>query len=235
MGDHVLDAWKHRKKSSREIHQFIFRQRKVLLWLMGVVTIADILLIFNFLERSMLKSALGLGGGVLLFYALRHVFKKNRFLFIPGELFVLLLYLAGTWMGPFLSRTVEPESAHWMILIMMAGVLLLNLGVISLYDVQLDTRLGISSLASVLGKKRTRELLLVTAGGIFLLAILQFLVFGTNRTSQFALILSGMTILYLMVLLAPSLFRKQDAYRLTADAILYMGFLSLLIASQPAV
>jgi len=33
----------------------------------------------------------------------------------------------------------------------------------------------------------------------------------------------------LLILLMPSAFRKNDLFRLAADAVLYMGFLSLLI------
>ncbi|MCP4312245.1 MAG: hypothetical protein GY790_13350 [Bacteroidetes bacterium] len=228
-GDHLLDAWRHRKSPQREMHVFIFKNMRILLWFMGVVGVADILLVFNFLDREMLKAALALGGGVLLFYAMRHIFKKNSFLFIPGEVFVLLLYLAGTWMGPFLTRTLVPESTHIMILILMAGVLLLNLGVISLYDIQLDSRMGIASLALILGRKRTRNLLLGTGIGIYLVSILQFLVFETDRYTQFALVLTGMSTILLLVLLLPSWFRKKDLYRWTVDAVLFMSFLTLLI------
>ena len=229
MGDHMLDAWKHRKQSLRDMHLFIFKNRRLLLWAMGVIGIMDIFLIFNFMDRAMLKIALVLGGIVLLFYAMRHILRRNRVLFVPGEVFVLLVYLAGTWMGPFVTRTVVLQPAHGLIVTMMAGVLMLNLGIISLYDVKLDSRLGISSLARVLGKKTTRNLMLAMALGIFLMALLQFLVYGTDPTSRFALILSGMALLLLLVLLYPSRFRKQEAYRLAADAVLFMGFLSLLI------
>jgi 4-hydroxybenzoate polyprenyltransferase len=173
--------------------------------------------------------ALLLGGVVLMFYALRHIFRRNRLLFVPGEVFVLLLYLAGTWMGPFVTRTAPLDPTQGMIILMMAGVLMMNLGIISLYDVRLDSRLGISSLARTLGARITRNLMIATGAGIFALAVLQFLVYGSDRVSQFALILTGMTALLLLVLLFPSRFRKNDAYRLVTDAVLFMGFLSLLI------
>jgi 4-hydroxybenzoate polyprenyltransferase len=228
-GDHVLDAWKHRKKSKRELHVFMFNNRRFLLWAMGVVGIADIMLIFNFMERPLIVVALILGGVFLMFYALRHIFRRNRLFFIPGEIFVLMLYLAGTWMGPFVTRTAPLDPTLGMIILMMAGVLMMNLGIISLYDVRLDSRLGISSLARTLGARITRNLMIATGAGIFALAVLQFLVYGSDRVSQFALILTGMTALLLLVLLFPSRFRKNDAYRLVTDAVLFMGFLSLLI------
>lgn len=230
MGDHLLDAWKNRKKPLRELHIFINKNRRILMWSMGVVAAADMLLVFNFLDKEMLKAALALAGGVLLFYAMRHIFKKDRLLFIPGEFFVLLLYLAGTWLGPYITRTIELETVHGMILFMMAGVLLMNLGVISLYDMQLDSRMGIASLAQILGKKRTRTLLLGSGVGIYVLLILQFMVFDTDRYTQLALILAGMTTILLLVLLLPSWFRNRDLYRWTADAVLFMSLLSLLIA-----
>ncbi|RLD72208.1 MAG: hypothetical protein DRI98_02900, partial [Bacteroidetes bacterium] len=157
MGDHVLDAWKHRKKSEREIHHFIFRNRSLLLYAMGVIAIVDILLIFNFMDQAFLKYALMLAGLVLLFYAMRHLFKKNRVLFIPGEVFVLILYMAGTWLGPIVSREGDFGSPDAMIALIFAAVLLMNLGVISLYDIQLDNRLGIASLAHTLGRNTTRK------------------------------------------------------------------------------
>ncbi len=229
MGDHLLDAWKHRKKLQREMHVFIYKNMRTLMWFMGIVAAADMLLVFNFLDKDMFKAALALGGGVLFFYAMRHIFKRNSLLFIPGEVFVLLLYLAGTWMGPFITRSVSPESVHAMILIMMAGVLMMNLGVISLYDMQLDSRMGITSLAQIMGKKGTRNLLLGTGISIYMLLVLQFMVFDTDRYTQLALILAGMATILLLVLLLPSWFRNRDLYRWTADAVLFMSLLSLLI------
>jgi hypothetical protein len=229
MGDHVIDAWKQRKTSKRELHRYIFANRRILIYTMGIVSIVDLLLIFNFLPRSLLKYALMLAGLVLLFYAMRHVFRTNRILFVPGELFVLLLYMAGTWLGPFVTREALLQTPHALISIMFAGVLLMNLGVISLYDIHLDSRLGIASMANTLGKKTTRNVLMVTGVAIYLLLILQFLIFGLDLYSQFALILSGMATIQFFVLLFPSLFRKNDYFRWTADAVLFMGFLALLI------
>ena len=116
-----------------------------------------------------------------------------------------------------------------MILIMMAGVLLMNLGVISLYDMHLDSRMGIASLARILGKKQTRNLLLGAGISIYLLLVLQFMVFDTDRYTQLALILAGMSTILLLVLLLPAWFRSRDLYRWTADAVLFMGLLSLLV------
>jgi 4-hydroxybenzoate polyprenyltransferase len=228
-GDHLLDAWRHRKQSHSELHLFILKNRGILLWLMGISGVADLLLIFNLLDRAMLKIALVLGGLVLLFYAMRHLIRRNRFFFVPGEVFLLVLYLAGTWMGPFVARTEPLLPEHGMVALMMGMVLLMNLGIISLYDVQLDTRLGISSMAHALGNRITRNLMVATASGILLLALLQFMVYGADRYSQLALVLSGMAMMLLIVLLLPSLFRRNEAYRLVADAVLFMGFLSLLI------
>lgn len=229
MGDHVLDAWKHRKKSERELHHFIFRNRRILLYVMGIVAVVNMLLIFNFMERSFLKYAFTLAGLVLLFYAMRHLFRKNRVFFIPGEVFVLLLYMAGTWLGPVVSRGVEFGPPQILMAIIYAAVLLMNLGVISLYDIQLDSRLGIASLAHYLGRRSTKKMLAVTGVIVYLLSVLQFLVYGLDRYTQFALILSGMATVLLLILYLPSYFRKNDYYRWTADAVLWMGFLALLI------
>jgi hypothetical protein len=188
------------------------------------------MLVINLLDKELFKYALILAGLVLLFYAMRHVFRKNRFLFIPGELFVLFLYLAGTWLGP--AATVEGgfETSQGLIALIFGGVLLMNLGVISLYDLKLDSRMGISSLANIMGKKRTKNLLIGTGIIIFLVSALQFMVFDSNRYTQFALILCGMATILLLVVYLPSRFRQNDLYRWTADAVLFMGFLSLLIA-----
>jgi 4-hydroxybenzoate polyprenyltransferase len=228
-GDHLIDAWRNRKKIERELHYFMIKNRRSLVWSMGVVTVLDMLLIFNLLDQKVMKYALVLAGLVLLFYALRHVFKKNRVFFVPGEFFVLLLYMAGTWLGPASAVEQGFEAVHGMIALIFAGVLLMNLGVISLYDIKLDSRLGIASLANSLGAKRTKILLVGTSVAIFLISLLQFLVFEMDRYFKYALILSGMTIILLMILYLPSRFRKKDYFRLATDAVLYMGFLSLLI------
>lgn len=227
--DHMLDALKHRKKIERELHYFMMKNRKTLIYTMGVVAVADVMLILNLMDHELMKYGLVLAGLVLLFYAMRHVFKKNRAFIIPGEFFVLLLYMAGTWLGPAVARGSGFEVSHGMIALFFAGMLLVNLGVISLYDIKLDSRMGITSLANQLGKKRTKNLMTGTAISIYLVSLLQFLVFEANRDFQFALIVSGMVTILLLVLYYPSRFRKNDYYRLVADAVLYMGFLSLLI------
>ena len=229
-GDHMMDAWRHRKKVQREMHYFLLKHRRLVIYSLGVVAVVNAMLIINLLDKDVFKYALILAGLVLLFYAMRHVFRKNRFLFIPGEVFVLLLYLAGTWLGPAASVEGGFVTSQGLIALIYAGVLLMNLGVISLYDIQLDSRMGIASLAHILGKKRTKTLLIGTGVGIFLVSVLQFLVFEADRYSQFALILVGMATILLLVVYLPSRFRQNDLYRWTADAVLFMGFLSLLIA-----
>lgn len=228
-GDHMLDAWKHRKKIERELHYFMMKHRKSVIWSMGVVAVVNMLLIFNLLDREQMKYGLFLAALVLLFYAMRHIFKKNRVLQIPGEFFLLLIYLAGTWLGPAVAFEGSFEAGHGMIALIFAGVLLMNLGVISLYDMKLDTRMGITSLGNLLGLKRSKNLLLGTGIAIYLLSILQFLVFEMDRFSHYALILTGMCSILLLILYYPSRFRKNDYFRLAADAVLIMGFLSLLI------
>jgi hypothetical protein len=227
--DHMLDAWKNRKKIERELHYFMMKNRKTMVWSMGVVTVVNVLLIFNLFDQELMKYALLLAGLVLLFYAMRHVFRKNRILKVPGEFFVMILYMAGTWLGPAVALEGDFEAGHGMIALIFLGILLMNLGVISIYDIKLDSRMGIASMANLLGIKRTKNLLLGTAIAIYLLSLLQFLVFDMDRYSQYALILTGMTTILLLVLYYPSRFRKKDYFRLAADAVLYMGFLALLI------
>jgi len=228
-GDHMLDAWRNRKKIERELHAFMNKNRRSLIWSMTLVTVVDMLLIFNLLDQEVMKYALVLAGLVLLFYAMRHVFRKNRVLFIPGEFFVLLIYMAGTWLGPLSAAENGFVPSQGLIALIFAGVLLMNLGVISLYDMKLDNRLGIGSLANALGQKRTRRVLIGTSIAIYLVSLLQFLVFEMDRYFKYALILAGMTTILLLALLYPARFRRMDYYRLAADAVLYMGFLSLLV------
>jgi uncharacterized membrane protein len=84
-------------------------------------------------------------------------------------------------------------------------------------------------MASTLGKKSTRSLMIVSAVIIYLMAILQFMVFGVDRYSPYVLILAGMATILLLILLLPSYFRNRDTFRIAADAVLLMGFLTLLI------
>ncbi len=110
---------------------------------------------------------------------------RTGFLSIPGEFFVLLIYMAGTWLGPAVAMEGSFETGQGMIALIFMGVLLMNLGVISLYDMKLDSRMGITSLANLLGMKRTKNLLLGTAIAIYLISLLQFMVFEMDRYSQY--------------------------------------------------
>ena len=179
-GDHMLDAWKHRKKVEHEMQFFMLKNRKVLRFSLGAVALVDSMLIINLLDKELMKYVLVLAGLVLLFYAMRHIFKKNRVLYIPGEVFVLLLYMTGTWLGPAVVFEHSFEATYGMIALIFAGILLMNLGVISLYDIDLDSRLGLISMARKMGAKRTKTMVLVTAIAISLLFLLQFLIFDVG-------------------------------------------------------
>lgn len=226
----LMTAWRNRKRLQLESHKYLFKNRSILLWTQGLVTVIDLLLIFNFLPHAILKYALVLAGGMLLFSALRYLLRKSRRFFVPGEVFVLVIYMAGTWMGPLATREGPLISSHALIAIGFAGVVLMNLGVISLYDRSLNTRLGIASMVGSYGKLATRNLVVAAGLTIYLLNLLQFLVFEVDRYFQFALILSGMATILLLVLFLPTLFRSDEHYRWTADAVFSMGFLTLLIA-----
>ena len=212
------------------MHYFMLKHRKLVIYSLGVVAVVNFILIINLLDKELFKYALILAGLVLLFYAMRHIFKKNRILNVPGEFFVMILYMAGTWLGPAVALEGDFEAGHGMIALIFLGVLLMNLGVISIYDIKLDSRMGIASLANLLGVKRCKNLLSGTAIAVYLVSLLQFLVFEMDRFSQYAFILTGMCTILLLVLYYPSRFRKNDYFRLAADAVLFMGFLALLIS-----
>ena len=228
----LMAAWRNRKRLQLESQKYLFKNRSILLWTQGLVTVIDLLLIFNFLPHEILKYALVLAGAVLLFSALRYLLRKSSRYFVPGELFVLVIYMAGTWLGPLATREGPLIPAHALITIGFSGVLFMNLGIISLYDKLLNTRLGIASIKGSYGKRATRNLVLAAGFSIYLLNLLQFLVFEVDRYFQFTLILSGMATILLLVLFLPTLFRSDEHYRWTADAVLSMGFLTLLIALQ---
>jgi hypothetical protein len=67
-----------------------------------------------------------------------------------------------------------------------------------------------------------------TALSIYLLSLLQLMVYGMDRYFRVPLITIAMATLLLMVLLMPSYFRKNELYRMAADAVLYLGFLALI-------
>jgi len=228
-GDHVVDAWRHRKKGLREMHQFIFSYRRPILYAMAIFLIVDLFLIFSLLDKEVLKLSLILAVFVFLFYGMRHLFRRNRFFYIPGEVFVLLIYLAGVSLGPMVLRQEWVGTTHLMVVLMMAGILMMNMGIISLYDTRLDSRLGIASLAIVLGKVGCRFVVLISGLMILGLSFLQFMVSGNTTISYLGFILAGMALIMLLILYSPSYFRKNDGYRLMADAVLYLGFLSLLV------
>ena len=65
----LMAAWRNRKRLQLESHKYLFKNRSILLWFQGLVTVIDLLLILNFLPQVILKYALVLAGGGLLFSA----------------------------------------------------------------------------------------------------------------------------------------------------------------------
>ncbi|NHE59037.1 hypothetical protein G9Q97_19700 [Cyclobacterium sp. GBPx2] len=157
--DHLLDAKKIPQKALSRRHRYHQKHFNKLSLITAFISILGIVLALKWLSWDGL-----LGAGLLLITLIMIVIIGLRFAYVKLAVFkeaaIALLYVCGIVLVPFWQQDFGFESWNW--LFYAAGYFALawfNLVFLSYMDAALDKAQGHHSIMTVLGKKRTRQLL----------------------------------------------------------------------------
>lgn len=227
--DHWFDSRRHGVSSWRPVHLFFRKNSKWLLILILIIALTDIPVVFFLLEKKLVMPGLVIGGVTLILYLFRHVSILKRRAVLPLEFFIMIFYTAGIWFGPFLMSGKEPEWSSILIILQFSLMILVNITVLSFYDYELDKSLDNISLAILIGRKDAKILALTLTVAASLITVAVFLLSGESTVVAGSLLLCLMTVITFLLVLFPSGLRKNEKYRMAADAILYLGWIIGLI------
>lgn len=213
--DHLLDARNVTGLASTSRHRFHQHHFKTLLTIL-LVAIAVVIVLLFFIRVQVLYGGLMLIGAVALYLLL------HRYLKIPKEILISILYTCGVLLPSFMVTSLSFQEMPYTIVIMFMLSALTNLLVFSWYDYEKDKRDGFRSIAITIGKNRTQ--IMIWLIGLITLVLVML---ATDRIA--ATIIFSVILIQLLLISFPLFFARQESYRLLGDAAFMLPLLYLLL------
>jgi hypothetical protein len=159
--DHLLDARKVYRHALTKRHRFHQEHFRGLVGALGAVGIAGLLLAFRYLRATPLLEV-GLLVFLLIVLIMLALHWGGERTAVAKEFSIAGFYVAGVVLAPFLRHDFEFAPHPWLVYVLAYFLLAwYNLVYLSFLDGELDQAEGHHSIATVLGKNKTRNLLWV--------------------------------------------------------------------------
>jgi hypothetical protein len=221
--DHLIDAWriKHQAHSARHyFHQKYFKTITVFFLLFALGSASLLFALPKEVIQWGIVLILLVGAYFLLLFYLRPT------LLFQKELAAAILYTGGIFLAP-VSLSEQPFTESLLIIfIQFLFIALINLITFSLFEKEVDQADGHSSLVKLTGTKLTRRLLtglgmIVTSSSLFFIITLPM----ESSLFKVELLLFGMALTLLGMVMKPSIFRRNEMYRVIGDSIFFYPLL----------
>jgi 4-hydroxybenzoate polyprenyltransferase len=213
--DHLMDAKRLSDEASMSRHRFHQKYRKVIIALMFFGGIVGVLTL------PFLPAITALFGAVVVFIVLIYFLLswKLKVLLIK-EVFIASVYTTGVFLGPVSLGATDLQVLFYLFM-QVFFLALLNLLILSYYEISHDRKDGQHSWAVKFGEQTTR----VHMNVIFaVLAVLQIssLVFLEVEYMMLQSLLIGMSAILYLVFRKSNFFREQERYRSCCDLIFFV-------------
>lgn len=218
--DHLRDAYRLKGKASNPRHAF---HQNYFKHLASFASLAFLIGVYNlqFLPWDTIEIGLVLAGLSGLYFVYLMLAKRA----INKELFAATVYVAGIATAP-LSQLETFEIQGLMVLLIFWILAYGNLLIIPLYEVELDLNDGQESIATRLGVKKVRSVLIVLLTICTLL--IQFYGLNSDYWEAYAILLVMVFTLFAL-LIRPQYFRQFQLYRILSDGIFFLPGILLLL------
>lgn len=218
--DHLRDAYKAQGQATNPRHAFhqkYFKHLVVLASLMFLIGVYNL----QFLSWDTIELGIVLAAVSGLYFVYLMLAKKA----INKELFAATVYVAGIATAP-LSQ-LESFEMEWLIVLLIFWILAYgNLLIIPLYEVKLDLNDSQESIATRLGVKKVRSVLIVLL--IICTLLIQFYGLNSDHMEAYVILLAMVFTLFAL-LIKPQYFRQFQLYRILSDGIFFLPGTMLLL------
>jgi uncharacterized membrane protein len=225
--DHLLDAFKASHESLSKRHEFHLLLFKPLIFTVLIVGITTLFIALTYLPLPIIYFGLVLGFTVLLYLMIIFFAPGLKIKFFPKEFIISLIYVVGIWGGPTVMAGSFPGWIVILVAFLYWNVALMDLLMLSYYEIVEDSRSKYISFAVTFGKEKTKLLFnlrssLSNLGGVALLF------FNTDKTIDVAIIiLMAMSILLTLIFYYNSVYGRNYSYRYLGDLVFSLPFLML--------
>ncbi len=213
--DHLLDAKGVVGSAATTRHRFHQQHFNTLLFTVLLAIVIVIVLLF-FVRIQVLY------GGLLLISAVALYLLLHRYLKIPKEMLISILYTCGVLLPSFMVTRLSLQTLPLASISMFMLSALANLLVFSWYDYEKDQQDGFKSMAITLGKNKTKRI-------VWLIGLVAVGLCWVEKDKTAALLIFSMIAVQVILISFPAFFVKHEAYRLLGDAAFMLPLLYLLL------
>jgi len=210
--DHLIDV-RSINQTENERRLFFIKNERLLRLVLYVVLIIGLIAVFSIsLQELFFGLMLGIGIMGYLFF--------QRLIGRVGlkEVVIAGVYSIAIFSQVLLFSTLETHTI--LIFFQLWMIALLNLMIISIFELEDDTIEGFNSVATQLGKNGTRRLVSMLIFISLSFAVFRLFSFQDQTALQIFFILSS--IILSIILMLPDYFRQNHYYRILADGIFFL-------------
>lgn len=213
--DHLIDAKEIKGYAATTRHRFHQQHFNILL-LALVLAIAIVSVLLFFIRVQVLYGGLLLIGAVLLYLLL------HRYLKIPKEILISILYTCGVLLPSLMVTSLSLQALPLTSIVMFMLSAFANLLVFSWYDYEKDKQDGFKSIAITLGKNNTQVI-------VCLIGLVSIVLGWLAKDNTAALLIFSMIAVQVMLIFFPFFFEKQERYRLVGDGAFMLPLFYLIL------
>jgi len=227
--DHLLDAHRLKDQAHTPRHLFHFQYHREIM--LGFIPASFIcVFVLPFLVPNVVfyfAVVMGIFTG-LHFLLVKWIGDRISWFFLK-ELGVGAIYVAGVWGVPVLLKPDPLDLLDLHFALQFFLLAMINLLCFSMYEIETDEKDGHTSFVRAIGKQKTRQVLLFLSLGITGSAVWVFL----QEIGNLGIWVQGVFLFMLLVLSwviwDEKRFRKQEQYRIWADAVFIFPSVIVLI------
>ncbi len=217
--DHLLDARSLKENSIKPVYRWHWDHRFILQPVLLLVGLATIGLSMVYLPTGILLFG-GITGSLVILYTIAHQGKPGthrKYLF--KEVWISILYTAGIWGLPLISKGSIPDVSVLLALIIYLVLVLVNILLYSLHDYTNDREESQHTMATRFGREVTAHLLRILILSALILIMMAFLTPEDQGLRKVYLILLSMTAVLGSIIAFPGFFSKHERFGILADAV----------------
>lgn len=212
--DHLLDAIKKGSDPSMIRHQFHLRYR----W--GISAIMVLVFILGLSSLLFIPVITLIYGGVVTFIVLIYFLLSYKLkIFLIKEVLIASVYATGIMLGP-VSLIEIPVQEIICLLIQIFGIALINLLLLSYYEIEFDKKDGQHSWAVRFGKEKTQRHISTVIP--VLLGIQMISIYWMIDQLLLQAVLIAMTLVLCLISYRQAYFGLNERYRTFSDLIFFM-------------
>ena len=220
--DHIIDSTKNKDHAVIYRHRFHYLNRRSILFMIVITGIITVYLSLQYLDPQIIILGLCLSVFIACYFALIYSMKRKKSLLLQKELIIAMVYSFGIFMAPLYWYGALP-SFSVMVVIFNIFILAWFEGImISWFDYDNDIEDGHTSFTVIVGKRKTRRIMLIVHSVLELVTIAVLLTISYSIAFYALVITLIINFLLGLIILFPDSYLSKNHHRLIGETVFFL-------------